>query len=175
MKKLVITILSVLFAVSMGAQTKINFGGQFSINFDNEHTVFKSGLTTDKENAFMINLKPKVYWNLNDKMQLGGRIGFAFGKLTTGTIYDTQKKEDQSIINRALGWSVSPFFGYRLLNWKIVSIWAEANVFFGQYYNVEDVRKYTEWGRASEYGFQILPVINIDLTEKLAFIAILAD
>lgn len=57
----------------------------------------------------MVNLKPKIYWYLNEKMQLGGRIGLAFGRLTSGTIYDTEKTEQQVSINRALGWSVTPF------------------------------------------------------------------
>lgn len=167
MKKLIITTLSLLIAFSLHAQ--FHFGGQFSINFDNEHTDYYSGWSISKENAYMINLKPKVYWNLNDKMQVGGRVGFAFGRLTTGTIYDSQKEAESKVINRAIGWSVTPFFGYRLLNWKIVSIWAEANVFFGQYYNVDKARTLlTEWDKASEYGFQILPVVNIDLNEKLA-------
>lgn len=165
MKKIIITLLFSLVALSASAQ--FHFGGQFSINFSNERTSYSSGTIRDKENAYLVNLQPKIYWNINEKMQIGGRVGFAFGRLTTGTIYNTEK-EAESIANRAIGWSLSPFYGYRLLNWNKVSVWAEANLFFGQYYNT-DKKKATasEWGTLSEYGFQILPVVNIGLTDKL--------
>lgn len=167
MKKIIFTLLFVFAAFSANAQ--FNLGGQFSIKFDNEHTSFSSGKTTDQERAFQIVLKPKVYWNLNEKMQVGGRVGFGFGRMTTGMVYDSQKKEQTVTVNRALGWSLAPFFGYKLLDWKTVSIWAEANAFVGQYYNVENPNATANvWGREAEYGFQILPVINIDLKEKLA-------
>lgn len=167
MKKLFIAI---LFAfVTFTASAQFHLGGQFSINFDNEHTEYATGSVDNKEHAYMVNLKPKVYWNINGKMQVGGRIGFAFGRLTNGLIYESEKKEQVSTVNRAIGWSVSPFFGYKLLNWKVVSVWAEANVFFGQYYNTDSPQPTSsEWSNETEYGFQILPVINIDITEKLA-------
>ena len=167
MKKIFFTLLLAFAAFSANAQ--FHFGGQFSINFSNEHTAYSSGLTSNKENAYMINLKPKFYWNLNDKMQIGGSFGFGFGRLTTGLVYESSKPEEQVVINRAIGWSLAPFFGYRLLNWKIVSIWGEANAFFGQNYNVGKQKSIlSEWDKSSEYGFQILPVINFDITEKLA-------
>lgn len=167
MKKIIFIVLFAFAAFSANAQ--FHFGGQFNINFANEHTDYASGKVDNKEHAYMINLKPKVYWNLGEKMQVGGRVGFAFGRLTTGIINEAEKKEQANVVNRAVGWSVSPFFGYKVLNWKIVSIWAEANAFVGQTYNVnKPVIGSSEWSNQLEYGFQILPVINIDLTEKLA-------
>ncbi len=172
MKKIIFICLLAFVAVSANAQ--FHFGGSFNINFANEHTDYSSiGYSDDKENAYMIQLKPKFYWNIGERMQVGGRIGFAFGRLNTGMIYDsekTDKEEDIVNIDRAIGWSVSPFFGYKLLEWKIVSVWGEANVFLGQNYNVGKERKifFPEWSREMEFGFQILPVVNIDLTEKLA-------
>lgn len=167
MKKLLFVFLSAFIAVSANAQ--LHFGGSFSINFDNEHTDYFSGASKNKENAYLVNLKPKLYWNLTEKMQVGGRIGFAFGRLNTGLIYDAEKKEQTDIVNRALGWSLSPFFGYRVLNWKRISVWAEANVCFGQCYNTEKNKTTTsEWGTRTEYGVQILPYVNFDLTESLS-------
>lgn len=167
MKKIIITLLLSLVALSASAQ--FHFGGQFSINFANEHTDYSSGTTDNKEHAYLVNLKPKVYWNIGEKMQVGGRIGFAFGRLTNGVIYESEKKDQTINVNRAVGWSVSPFFGYKLLDWKAVSVWAEANAFIGQYYNVNKPKTGSqEWGTQTEYGFQILPVVNIDLNEKLA-------
>ena len=160
---------SLLALLPLSAKAQFHFGGQFNINFGNENTSYSSGKTTSKENAYIINLKPKAYWNIGEKMQVGGRVGFAFGNMTTGIIFDTEKAEITSIVDKAIGWSVSPFFGYRLLNWGKVTVWGEANAFIGQYYNTNKPSKgSTEWGKATEYGFQILPVINIDLNDKLA-------
>ena len=166
-KKLIISLALLLPAAAANAQ--FHFGGQVSINFDNERTSYNSGVVNNKENAYIVSLKPKLYWNINDKMQVGGRIGFAFGRLTSGTIYDSEVKDPESIVNRAVGWSICPFYGYKFLSWKRISVWGEANVFFGRYYNT-DQKKATlkEWGTRSEYGFQLLPVVSIDLTEKLA-------
>lgn len=167
MKNLILSLV-LLFSVSV-ANAQFHLGGQFSINFANEHTDYSSGSADNKERAYLVNLKPKVYWNIGEKMQVGGRIGFAFGRLTNGVIYESEKKDQTINVNRAVGWSVSPFFGYKLLNWKVVSVWAEANAFIGQYYNVNKPKTGSqEWGTQTEYGFQILPVVNIDLNEKLA-------
>lgn len=170
MKKFFFTLL--LAFITLSANAQFHFGGQFSINFANEHTDWSNGATDNKEHAYLVNLKPKVYWNIGEKMQVGGRIGFAFGRMATGLVYDEKKSDSEKTVievNRAIGWSVSPFFGYKLLSWKKVGVWAEANAFVGQYYNVNKPQTGSkEWSNQMEYGFQILPVVNIDLTEKLA-------
>lgn len=170
MKKFFFTLL--LAFITLSANAQFHFGGQFSINFANEHTDWSNGATDNKEHAYLVNLKPKVYWNIGEKMQVGGRIGFAFGRMATGLVYDEKKSDSEKAVievNRAIGWSVSPFFGYKLLSWKKVGVWAEANAFVGQYYNVNKPQTGSkEWSNQMEYGFQILPVVNIDLTEKLA-------
>ena len=166
MKKLFSTLL--LLTIALMANAQFHLGGQFSVNFSNEHTEYSSGYTQDVEHAYLVDLLPKMYWNLNEKMQIGGRIGFAFGRLNSGYIFDPDLDPLYSVY-RAVGWSVSPFFGYKLLNWKIVSVWCEANVFLSKYYNTDKKKaEYEEWSTDTEYGFQILPVINVDITETMA-------
>lgn len=166
MKKLIFS-LAFLFSVSV-AYAQFHFGGNFSVNFSNELSSYNSGVSVNKEISYLVSLQPKLYWNFNEKMQAGGRIGFAFGRLATGLV-ETEGADSQTIVNRAVGWTLAPFFGYRLLNWKRVNVWAEANVIVGQFYNTDKKKAASkEWGTRTEYGFQILPVVNIDLTEKLA-------
>lgn len=167
MKKILLTL---LFAfATFAANAQFHLGGQFSINFANEHTDYISGFTDNKEYAYLINLYPKIYWNIGEKMQVGGRIGFTFGRLNNLGVYESEDIDKIVSVNRAVGWSLSPFFGYRLLDWKVISVWAEANAFISQYYNVNKQRiDATEWSNQMEYGFQILPVVNIDLNEELA-------
>lgn len=166
MKKLVI-MLSLLLPVAASAQFHV--GGQFNINFDNEATNYSSGVAEFKEKEFVVSLRPKIYWYLNDKMQLGGRVGIGFGRLTSGTLYDSESKDKDATntVNRALGWSLCPFYGYKLVDWEKVRLWVNANVFFGQYYNVGgENKKISEWANLTTYGFQILPVIDIRLKES---------
>ena len=115
MKKLVI-MLALLLPVAASAQFHV--GGQFNINFDNEATNYSSGAAEFKEKEFVVSLRPKIYWYLNDKMQLGGRVGIGFGRLTSGTLYDSESKEKDATntVNRALGWSLCPFYGYKLVD-----------------------------------------------------------
>lgn len=54
-------------------------------------------------------------------MQAGGRVGFAFGRLANGLVFDDKQQDQQNFVSSAIGWSVSPFFEYRLLDWKSVS------------------------------------------------------
>lgn len=172
------TILILVFAcISAVAFSQMRIGGNFNVNIDNEHTAFNYGTNEGKENSFVISLNPKIYWNISDKMRFGGRVGFAYGRVAAGTaikLYadpNTQElsTQEETMIDRAIGWSFSPFFGYKLLSWKIVGIWIEGNLVAGQLFNV-GAKLYPdqEWNRSTQYGVQILPVIDIDITEKLA-------
>ena len=160
----------VLSAGMANAQRKVNVGGNFNINFDDYTIKTLDGKTLSGEGTFQIVLKPKIFWYLNEKMQIGGRMGFGFGRLTTGLVYDEDDgKEKEAAVGRAIGWSIAPFFGYKLLTWKIFNVWLEANVFAGQNYNIaKSGIPPTEWKNQTQYGFQILPVLSIDLNETLA-------
>lgn len=174
-------ILLALAFVSSFSYAQIRIGGNFNINIDNEHSSYNSGIVTGKENAFTISVNPKVYWNLSDRIRVGTRVGFTYGTVYTGgeitmeSYHDGSGREEETTgtIDRAVGWSVAPFFGYRLFNnifnWKRVSIWVEANASIGQMYNICE-KKYPdlEWNRSTQYAFQILPVVDIDITESLA-------
>ena len=170
MKKLLAATIFLLTAVSAGAQLRL--GGSFRINYSKTNTEFSDGGFLSRENEFVVTLNPKVYWNINEKMQVGGRVGFSFGNMFTGYVCDfpdAPSKELEPAVNKGIGWSVSPFFAYRLLQWKFVSIYLEANAAIGQYYNIGEKTLFTdEWSKSTEYGFQLLPVANIDITESLA-------
>lgn len=145
---------------------KFAFGGNVNINFDNSWTRYntnngKNDIQNRSDNLFQIVLKPKVCWYLNENMQVGGRIGFSFGNFDMGT-----KEHKAQSIGRAIGWSLNPYYSYRLIQWKRLGAWIEANVLLGQYYNVKnDYLFASEWSKMTEYGVQILPVLDIYLAE----------
>ncbi|MCQ2178272.1 MAG: hypothetical protein MJY42_05250 [Bacteroidales bacterium] len=185
MKRLIISLLATLVTISASAQFRI--GGNFLLNFTNEKTLYSSGDKKVKDLNYEISLYPKFYWNLNEKMNVGSRVGFSFGRVTTGY---TQIQEEQDLLqylyevlgytypeeqkitkisNTAISWSLNPFFAYKVLTWKIVSVWAEANVYFGQVFNTGTTQASVfEWDKQLQYGVQILPVVEIDITGNLA-------
>ena len=172
MKKLLFVLLVSTLVVS-NVSAQMRFGGNVNINSYRESGVYNQyGEKTDQK-SFQIVLKPKFFWYLNEKMQLGTRLGFGYGNLKEGIVFDQSAHEDETLkTGKSIGWSLAPYYSYRLLNWKIVSVWLEANAYVGQFYNVSDQKEKSSfpemWGRQTEYGFQVLPVVAIDITETLA-------
>lgn len=171
MKRAIFVLSFILLSISAGAQ--IRFGGSFNVNIDTENTKRNSGTENNKENSFIISLNPKIYWNLSEKVRTGFRVGFAYGTMAASALLTTEdisaSEDSEAYINRALGWSFSPFFGYKLLSWNFIGIWVEANAIAGQLYNVgAKTFPELEWNKSTQYGVQIVPVIDFDITETLS-------
>lgn len=186
MKRFIVSFFLIIVSTASFAQLRV--GGNFLLNFSNERTNYSSGQMNVRDLEYEITLNPKLYWNLNEKMNVGGRIGFSFGRVTTGYIqsedsygildylyelisetYDAPDMNLQKISNTAVSWSVNPFFAYRVFTWKILSVWGEANIFFGQAFNTGTKKaSIFEWDKQLQYGIQVLPVVNIDVSEKFA-------
>lgn len=189
MKRLLFAAMALtLFSVNAGAQAmKMKFGGNFNINVDKDIVDYKEkGITDVKSNTFQIVLKPKLYWYINEKMQFGSFIGIGYGNIITDLSSGGQGQT--TIINpdgsttittvpavcngNSLGWTLTPYYGYKLFNLGRIDIWLEASAYFGMYYKVsgdaikEDV--VVDWDRDMTYGIQIMPVVDIALTDQLA-------
>lgn len=186
MKRLFLSIILILISAASFAQLRV--GGNFLISFSNERTVYSGGESMAKNLDYEISVYPKLYWNLNEKMNVGGRLGFSFGRVITGY---SEKNFNESVFgyfyqflegnenikdpviakisNTAISWSVNPFFAYKVFTWKILNIWIEANAAIGQAFNT-GIRTATlfEWDKQLEYGLQILPVVELDVTQKFA-------
>lgn len=168
MKKLLFAFLTIFLAFP--SEAKVYFGGSFNINFDTVKDTYNNGEVIINDKTYQLGFNPKVYWNISEKMQLGGRVGFQYGQMYTGSVFswDGDINKEEPIVNRAIGWSAAPFFGYKLFQWKIITIWAEVNIFVGQNYNIGKEMRWTEWTKQTQYGFQVLPVVDFDITEKFA-------
>ena len=172
MKKLLLAALALnLFSVNAGAQAmKMKFGGNFNINVDKDIIDYKYGDTaTDvKRNTFQIVLKPKLYWYINEKMQFGTFVGIGYGNLIT----DLANCGTGQTTGNSLGWSLTPYFGYKLFNVGVLDIWVEASAYFGSYYKVNGGATSSDasvdWNTDMFYGVQVMPVVDIALTDKLA-------
>lgn len=170
MKKLLFVLLTATIVVP-DISAQMRFGGNININSSKQTGVYDQyGKKTDQK-SFQVVVKPKLYWYLNEKMQIGTRLGFGYGNIEEGIFFDQDPYQSEQKIGKSIGWTIAPYYAYRLLNWKIVSVWLEANAYVGQFYNVSDQKERSlfpeMWDRQAEYGFQILPVVGIDITETL--------
>lgn len=168
MKKFFLILITILLVSSASAQ--VHFGGNINVNFNKEKGTLKDGAQLYTQNEYQVNLKPKIYWNVNEKLHVGSRLGFAFGRIKTGEAYDPIYNISAPSIDRAVGWSFNPFCSFKLLKvFKILNIWLEGNAFIGQMYNIADKKDFSDaWSNQLQYGVQVLPVVGIDLNETLS-------
>lgn len=178
MKRLLLALVTMtVMASSAGAQKmKTNIGGNFCISTNRIVADYSGNSDKDSDrNTFQIILKPKIYWYINEKMQFGSYIGLSY----SNTKYTNPYNKDFSTIKspveetgRSLGWMLSPYFSYRLLALKGINIWAEAYAYAGTYYKVNGgvglADQMNMWDTDVIYGINVVPVIDIALTEKLA-------
>ena len=110
MKKLLFAFLTIFLAFS--SEAKVYFGGSFNINFDTVKDTYNNGEVIINDKTYQLGFNPKVYWNISEKMQLGGRVGFQYGQMYTGSVFswDGDINKEEPIVNRAIGWSAAPFF-----------------------------------------------------------------
>ena len=188
-KILVSFVMLVLFAVNAGAQAmKMHFGGNFAIQYYKDNNVFDSSLKTPDNTytAFQIVLKPRLYWYINEKMQFGAYFGVGYGNLVSGianndngqqpATFDTesgmssQSPSSMKDIGKSLGWCFTPFFSYRALELGRLSLWVEGSIYYGMYNKVSKGNSepvLQAWNRKENFGILAMPVIQIDITEKL--------
>ena len=190
MRRVFIVIISlVLFTGNVGAQPmKMKFGGNFSINLDRDIIEYdlKDKDSDVRQNTFQMSFLPKFYWYINEKMQFGTFVGLGYGNMATGltssgTGKTTTINPDGTITTttqyqvekgKSIGWNLTPYFGYRLLHFEKLDIWAEASAYYGMYHKINgggsDLDMATAWNTKMVYGIQVMPVIDFALTEKLA-------
>ena len=195
MKRVLFAVLALsLFTGNAGAQAmKMKFGGNFNVNVDKDVIDYKVGdfQSDEVRNTFQVVLKPKLYWYINEKMQFGAFFGIGYGNiisdLSNGGLGQT------TVINpdgswtittvpvkssgNSLGWSFTPYYGYKLFNLGRIDIWVEASAYFGMYYKVsgddeakskEDPSVIYTWNNDMFYGVQVMPVVDVALTDQLA-------
>lgn len=166
MKRL-FTIIAVLLFFSMTANAQFKFGGNFSIEFNDGSNIEES--TSNQSKTFDVSLKPKMYYYFCDrKMYVGGRLKFSYGHLTDERSNITSD-QDKAKTSKSIGWGLNPFYAYKIINWGWMSVWVEGNIGFDRYYNIDGgTSALSTWNNKTNFGAQILPVLDINLTDKLS-------
>ncbi len=190
MKRVFIVIISLILLIgNADAQPmKMKFGGNFSINLDQDIVDYNlSGKDSEiRQNAFQMTFLPKFYWYINEKMQFGAFVGLGYGNIATGLVNSKNNKttiispdgtiilptEPEIEVGKSIGWNLTPYFGYKLLHFDKLDVWAEASAYYGMYYKINgggsDLDAVTAWNTRIFYGVQVMPVIDFALTDKLA-------
>lgn len=150
---------------------KLYYGYKFDIYY---HTDSRSNR---KENGWSITLNPEIGWKVNERVQLGMRLGGTFANTITNysiSFLDTTTTADLRV--QQWSWDVTPYVRYRLktlFNDKIC-IWLEAHLYAGMDYPrvmAGDIKgtDYDGLRHSITYGAQVSPLITYQFNKKSTF------
>lgn len=150
---------------------KLYYGYKFDIYY---HTDSRSNR---KENGWSITLNPEIGWKVNERVQLGMRLGGTFANTITNysiSFLDTTTTADLRV--QQWSWDVTPYVRYRLktlFNDKIC-IWLEAHLYAGMDYprvTAGDIKgtDYDGLRHSITYGAQVSPLITYQFNKKSTF------
>jgi len=150
---------------------KLYYGYKFDIYY---HTDSRSNR---KENGWSITLNPEIGWKVNERVQLGMRLGGTFANTITNysiSFLDTTTTADLRV--QQWSWDVTPYVRYRLktlFNDKLC-IWLEAHLYAGMDYPrvmAGDIKgtDYDGLRHSISYGAQVSPLITYQFNKKSTF------
>lgn len=151
---------------------KLYYGYNFDIYYHNDSR------SNEKTNGYSISLTPELGWRLNERMQMGLRLGGSIQDATISYSYldfdDSKKTEDLRVLQGT--WEVTPYFRYRLktlFNDKI-GVWLEGHAYTGMEFPRVTAGDFsgTDYDGLKHsviYGAQISPVITYQFNEKSTF------
>lgn len=171
MKKLFVAALLAIMSFSANAQF---YGGMaFDINYsgDSDKPANSSSALKGTE-TYGIALSPQFAYAFSEKSMAGVAINFDW----------TQNRENSNIIDeltgatttatditKTMGWSVAPFYRYKLMDvWKF-GVWADLHAFYGMKYP-SDAPGFLapSYKKAAAYGVQLCPMVSIPVNDKMS-------
>ena len=151
---------------------KLYYGYDFDIYFHHDSR------SARKENGWSVTLEPEIGWQMNERTQLGMRLGgtyqHTYATYTYETINGNQVSEDLRI--RQGCWEITPYARYRLktlFNDK-VGIWLEGHLYAGMEFprvtagNIKGT-DYEGLRHSVIYGLQVSPVVTYQFNKKSSF------
>lgn len=149
---------------------KLYYGYNFDIYW---HSDTRSNT---KENGWSISVEPEIGWRVNEKMNIGLRLGGSYqdSYLAYTTLDLLEGKEQPANLRVQQGkWNVTPYARYQLktLFDGKVGVWVEAHLYAGMEYPrvSEGTVKGTDYDGLKHtvvYGAQISPVITYQFNKK---------
>lgn len=171
MKKLILALLALTFAVNAGAQMFRGFS--FDVSYANDGSRSGGNRALDSE-TYGVALSPQLGWFVNDKLAIGARASFNMKQTNSNSSSALDQLLDDSnnvaSVDRSIGWDIAPFAAYNLFNIgkkERLGVWAEAHAYFGVNYP----RDYNYFKHQYNYGVQVVPVVSFKINEKTMFLA----
>ena len=168
MKKILLTLALAAFAMTANAQWVL--GGTLEASHNNFHaTDYAAGTTV---NHFEI--APKVGYWLNDDMQIGAQIGWAYdyNRNYAGNV-DTYGSTSNTGASGQPTIEITPYFRYNVANWKSFTVFAEAQLNVGLHlessnYNTVGSVPTDNGDNFTSFGLAVIPGLNYAFNEHIS-------
>ena len=152
---------------------KLYYGYNFDIYYHHDSRLSK------KENGWSISITPEIGWKINDRTNIGIRIGGSYEDTRTEISVESVTGGSPTVQNlrvRQGSWEVTPYGRYllkRVINNKI-GIWLEGHLYTSMKYPsvAEGATAGTDYDGLRytiNYGAQVSPVITYQFNEKSTF------
>ncbi len=156
MKKIIFTLALVSFA--MMSQAQIFVGGQ--VGFDSEK------VKDDYKNS-TLTIAPTIGYQFSEKFAAGVRINFSSYKEV-----DFKFQNDDDLITKTSAFGAELFAQYTFLSFGKFSVYADASVgFISGKQKGELGSQKEDMAKISGFGFDVIPVLAYNLTEKITLLA----
>ncbi|MBR1550434.1 MAG: outer membrane beta-barrel protein [Bacteroidales bacterium] len=169
MKKILLTLALAAFAMTANAQWVL--GGTIAASHTNTHNTDYVGGTTN--NHFEI--APKIGYWLNDNMQIGAQIGWAYDytRNYAGDVDHYGSTSNTGVSNQPTI-MIAPYFRYNVASWKNFTVFAEAQLALGlhlessNYTNVPTEITTDNGDNYTSFGLAVIPGLNYAFTDHIS-------
>lgn len=166
MKKLVLSMAAIaLFAMTANAQIWI--GGSVGYSSESEKETWKNAenkLKESKPASTTISISPKVGYQLNDKLEVGGLVS-----LSSSKTYD-DKLDDKDVWIKKVSYSIAPFARYQFASFGKFALKAVGSISFGQVLpSTKDGKEKTAGDKTTTLALNAYPIISYTLSDKFDF------
>jgi hypothetical protein len=130
----------------------------------------QSGTSVFHSSRISFTVSPLVGYWLNDKFAVGAKIDVT-ETLTRRTLFDSDYQKERKYERKEPEWGFSVFGRYKLLGKEKFSLLLESKIGMSGH-SIKDKMEENVWKpeTTSTIGFEVLPVITYDLTEKFSLI-----
>lgn len=158
--------------LSLSLKERFFYGYNFDIYYHDDTR------SSQKTNGWSVSVTPEFGYKLNQRTQVGLRLGGSYSSIRTDYLLTNLEGKDEvrNLLVRAGSWEVTPYGRYRLktlFNDK-VGIWLEMHLYTGMEYPrvVDGDIKGTDYEglrHSITYGAQVSPVITYQFNQKSTF------
>jgi opacity protein-like surface antigen len=169
MKKILMTMVAALAAVSMNAQVYLGGGIGFSTGKDKTEVSSGNTTTSSEDKTTRFNIEPEVGFKVADNMAVGVVLGFT-----------TSKNEPSSSTTvKSNSFNIKPYFRYSFAQWDKVSLFCDAQVGVSTGKDKTEVTNGNTTTsneiKTNSFSIAIVPGVAYQASNKISLVAKLGD